>query len=181
MKRILITGFAGSGKSSVCEALEQRGYLAVDLEEVEGLFSMIDTRTGTVFEDYDNSDLEKVKLSSWFCDPGVLRAFMNQQVDDLQFYGGSSANLSELTPYFDMVVLLVIKEETSRERLSIRKPEEFGSTAQVQSWAFTHKQRYENELIQNGAIAIDAEQPLDDLVGMILDLARKTRTRRTEG
>jgi broad-specificity NMP kinase len=177
MTRILITGFAGSGKSSVCAALEKRGYTAFDMEEVDGLFSMIDTRTGRVFEDYDNADLEKVKHGSWTCDREALEKHIEAQGGGLQFYCGSASNLAQITPYFKEVVLLVAGKDTLRARLSMRSAEEFGSTSQVQTWAFAGKEQYEQNLIQAGATVVHAEQPLESVVDAILSLARESRAK----
>ena len=52
-KSILITGITGSGKSAVCGELKKRGYKAYDIEIMEGLFNLVDNKTGKIVNDYD--------------------------------------------------------------------------------------------------------------------------------
>lgn len=58
-KRILITGIAGSGKSTVCQQLSSMGYESHGIEDIEGMFEMYHKGTIDVFKDYDNADPEK--------------------------------------------------------------------------------------------------------------------------
>lgn len=52
---------SGSGKSALCDELNNFGYMAYDLDNIRGLFEMIDKRTGKPFKNYDNYNLELVK------------------------------------------------------------------------------------------------------------------------
>ena len=70
-KSILITGIAGSGKSSVCEELRNQGYRAHDFEK-EGYCELVDKKTGKVVEDPDENDLELIKQHKWMCDKNKL-------------------------------------------------------------------------------------------------------------
>ena len=87
MKKIFITGVAGSGKSTVSHELARMGYPSHDIEESDyGLFVMVRKDTGEIFEDYDNSDLEKVNTARWICDPNKLRNLLDKQTEDIEFY-----------------------------------------------------------------------------------------------
>ena len=72
-KSILITGVSGSGKSAVCAELKKLHYNAYDIEEVPGLFKMVDKKTGKVVEDQNNENVESVKQRAWICDKNKLQ------------------------------------------------------------------------------------------------------------
>ncbi len=52
-KSIFVTGVPGSGKSAVCEELKKLGYRAYDIEEMQGLFLMINKKTGEIAKDHN--------------------------------------------------------------------------------------------------------------------------------
>lgn len=56
-KSIIITGVAGSGKSAVCDELNKLGYKAFGIEDIDGLFTMVDKKTGKPFKNFDNDNL----------------------------------------------------------------------------------------------------------------------------
>lgn len=93
-KKVLITGVAGTGKSTICAALQDHGYTAYDIEAMDELFTMIHTDTGEVLDSYDSSDLASVKQRDWICDRAALEGFMANSTADMGFYCGTAANLA---------------------------------------------------------------------------------------
>lgn len=168
-KPILIAGISGTGKSSVCAELMKRGYKAFDIEEVEGLFNMLDKRTGKPFVDYDNYDMEKVKYHDWVCDEKKLRKFMRKNVKGVTFYAGIASNTFELLPLFDKVVLLVVRPELIRKRLSERTTNDFGRTVEVQDMVLREKESWEKQMKEKGAIVIDGNRSLAEVADEILE------------
>lgn len=49
--KILITGIAGSGKSTVNKILGGFGYESYDIEDIDGMFEMYRKDTGEIYED----------------------------------------------------------------------------------------------------------------------------------
>lgn len=45
---VLVTAVAGSGKSTTCAALHRLGYNAFDIETLNGLYELIDEKTGRI-------------------------------------------------------------------------------------------------------------------------------------
>lgn len=170
-KPILITGVAGSGKSAVSDKLRTIGYKAFDIENIDGLFTMINKTTGQPFADYDNDDFDKVKQGEWICDLEKLKKIIQQNSDDLVFYCGTASNLDELMPLFDKTFLLQIDHQTTRHRLTDRTSNDFGRTAEVQDWILEWKDWWEEQMIAKGAIVIDASRPL---VQVVRDIVKKT-------
>jgi broad-specificity NMP kinase len=90
MKRILITGMSGVGKSSVVEELEHRGYPAFDINTDEWCELKIDT----------NGNLER----QWQEDK--VQELLERDFDAPLFLSGCESNQGKFYPQFDYVVLL---------------------------------------------------------------------------
>ncbi|MFB6077268.1 MAG: AAA family ATPase [Candidatus Nanohaloarchaea archaeon] len=167
-RHVLVTGVAGSGKSSVCAELARRGYEAHDIEERDDLFTMVDPGTGEPLEGFDNDDLDAVKRSEWRCDVDQLQEVMDEP-DGSAFWCGVAANMDELLPLFDEVVLLEVGSEELRERLAAREDEAFGTDPDVRDWLLGWKDGWEMEMRERGAVSIDGDRPLASVVDAILD------------
>lgn len=167
-KSILITGVAGTGKSAVCDELNKLGYKALGIENIDGLFSMVNKKTGKPFKDYNNDDLEKVKQSDWICDKKKLQRLMSKNSNGIVFYNGTASNLDDLIPLFDKIFLLKVSEKVLRERLSNRTSNDFARTTEVQKWVFSWKSWWENNMREKGAIVIDASRSLREVVNDII-------------
>ena len=161
IKSVLITGIAGSGKSVICSELKNRGYQTYDIEDIDGLFAMVNKRTGKIAEDHDNDDLKSVKQSDWICDKEKLRVLLNECSKGPCFYCGTAANIDDLLPLFDRVFLLIASPEMTRKRLSTRKSKDFGNTPEVQEWVLSWKDWWENHMKEKDAVIINADQKVD--------------------
>ncbi len=168
-KSIFVTGVAGSGKSSLCKELEGLGYKAYSIEDIDGLFEMVDKATGKPTENYDNANLELVKQHDWICDEKKLRRLVRSNPKSIVFYCGAAANIDNLLPLFDKVFLLKVSNpKILRERLSTRTSNDFGRTPEVQDWIYTWKDNWENHILERGAIVIDANRSLQEIANDIV-------------
>ena len=176
-KSILITGDSGSGKSFLCGELMKLDYRAYDIENMHGLFSMIDKITGKKADYYDKHNLEWIKQHDWICDKNKLQELVSKNaketvVNDIVFYCGTASNTDELLPLFDKVFLLKASPETIRSRLGIRKSNDFGHTSEVQEWMLEWKDWWENHMRENGAIIIDANRDISEIITDILERSK---------
>lgn len=64
--------------------------------------------------------------------------------------------------------MLKANQKVLRERLSRRKPGDFGRTAEIQKWIFSWKKEWEDYYIKRGAIPINASRNLNKVVADIL-------------
>jgi broad-specificity NMP kinase len=167
-KSILVTGVSGAGKTSLSKKLRDRGYVAHDLDDINGLFCMIDKNTKQPFINYDNDNLQKVKEMDWVCGVDKLKSIIANEIDKVVFYCGNASNLDEIIPLFDAVVLLKANSEVTRQRLSSRVSNDFGRTKEVQDWLINGKELWENEVEKVGAIVIDANQSLDAVTSNVI-------------
>ena len=174
-KSILIIGVAGSGKSAVCDELNKLGYKVFGIEDIGGLFTMVDKKTGKPVKNFDNDNLESVRQADWICDKSKLQQLMRKNSNGVVFYNGTASNLNDLLPLFDKIFLLKVSQKVLRERLSTRTSNDFGRTSEVQKWVFSWKKWWEDHMKEQGAIVIDASRSLREIAEDIIERSKSSK------
>ena len=112
MKRVLLTGMSGTGKSSVIGELRKRGFRAIDMDE-----------PGWSKHDHDGNQ-------QW-CESRLQEA-LDSAGDDTLFLSGCAENQVKFYPQLTDIILLSAPAEVLAERLMTRtnnpygkRPEEF--------------------------------------------------------
>jgi shikimate kinase len=109
MKRVLITGMSGTGKSSVIQELLARGYLAYDLDAPEW----------SEWIDADPSDvLTPTQGKDWVWREDRVRALLSEPQDGMLFISGCAENMKKFFQLIDAVILLSAPVQTIMERLA---------------------------------------------------------------
>jgi len=151
---VLVTAVAGSGKTTVCQTLQQLGYRACDLEAIDGLYELVDERTGQVIPGGRDQITEGL---DWNCQKAGLQALLQAAPDQPTFYCGGMANTEDVWEVFDAVVVLTVSDATTAARLATRRPNEFGGTPENREWVLSWKHRVEQDWLDRGGIAVSAE------------------------
>jgi len=173
-KHILITGMAGCGKSTLAEKFEELGYETYNIEDIDGMFRMYRKGTDELFTDFDNADPKKIHQSEWRCNISKLRGLIKHQKTELAFYCGVGSNMDDIIPLFDKVFLLHVSGDTLRKRLKSREgTDDMGNTEESRGTVLGWKDWWENEMIQKGAVVVDAEKSPEEIAKEIISLAIK--------
>ena len=121
MKRVLITGMSGTGKSSVIQELAARGYRAHDLD-TEEWSQWIDAAPLDALTPDEGKD--------WVWREDRVRRLLSTPEDGMLFISGCAENMGRLFPLIDTVILLSAPVETIMERLAARSTGSYGNAAQ---------------------------------------------------
>ena len=167
IRNYLIEGISGSGKTSVAEALERRGYRVIHGDRALAYYG--DPATGApldwpVFE----SEADRIAWGNkhWIWPAERVRALIADRRDAMIFFCGGSRNHQHFIDLFDAVFVLEVDVETLKRRLARRPEDEFGGRPVEQ--ALVVQLHASGEDLPSGGIAIDATAPLELVVDAIL-------------
>lgn len=160
IKNYLIEGVSCTGKTSVCEELQRRGYHTIHGDRELAYFG--DLETGEPLDDYTGEN------RSWIWDVEKVRALVADQSHAATFFCGGSRNFGRFLDLFDEVFVLEIDLDTLNRRLAARPEDEWGGTAS-EGESLARLQHETKEGLPKNAIRIDATAPLSSVVDTILE------------
>jgi dephospho-CoA kinase len=165
MKRILVTGMSGTGKSSVIAELAARGYKAVDADSAE--YSEWVEVSG------DTSALGSPKWGTkdWVWREDRVQDLLSTENADLLFVSGCAANIGKFLPQFDHVVLLSAPAEVIVERLTTRTTNTYGKRPEEVARTLELIETIEPRLRRVAGHEIDASASLAEVVATVLRIA----------
>ena len=156
VRNYLIEGVSGTGKTTVCRELQQRGYRAINGDRERANQGDPDTGepTGGLKHEHHIGDVGKVK------------ALVANHDDAVTFFCGGSRNFSKFIELFDGVFVLEVDLETLNRRLHERPDDEWGGK-QSERDLIVHLHRTKEDVPKGGTV-IDATRPLARVVDEIL-------------
>lgn len=168
--KVFVAGMSGTGKSTVANELKKRNFNIIDIDHVPGLCSWVDKETR---KKVDASNIESVgddfmEQHDYECDVEILKEMVNQ-AGELVFVFGNVGDNSSLLPLFDKVFLLQCYPETLLVRLKTRDTNSFGKDETVHYRVLDWCKIFDKLMLSAGAIAVDAELPLEQVVENILE------------
>lgn len=150
MRRILLTGMSGTGKSSVIRALADLGYKAIDTDD--GWCEQLPDGRQRWRED-------------------AIAALLATEDADVLFVAGCEENQVQFHPQFDRIILLSAPVKTMLQRLGARTGNPYGKAPGDLGRVISDTQNIEPLLRQAADHEISTTQPLQDVVTSILRLA----------
>ena len=150
MKRVLLTGMSGTGKSSVIHALSARGLKAVDTDD--GWCEPLPDGRQRWRED-------------------AIGRLLDTEDADVLFVAGCEENQVRFHPRFDLIILLSAPAEVLAERLSSRTTNSFGRAPGELERVLDDLQAVEPLLRKVATHEIRTTKPLGEVVGEVLYLA----------
>ena len=149
MKRVLLTGMSGTGKSSVIRALRARGFRAVDTDD--GWCEPLPDGRQRWRED-------------------AIGQLLDTEDGDVLFVAGCEENQVRFHPRFDLIILLSAPAGVLAERLASRTANSFGKAPGELARVLDDLQAVEPLLRKVATHEIRTTRPLADVVTEILHL-----------
>jgi dephospho-CoA kinase len=149
VKRVLLTGMSGTGKSSVVQALAARGYKAVDTDD--GWSEPLPDGRQRWRED------------------AIVRLLDTEDADVL-FLAGCEENQAQFHPRFDHIVLLSAPVETLLGRLETRTENPYGKSPEELRRILDDLENVEPLLRRVADHEVRTTAPLDEVVANVLRL-----------
>lgn len=155
VKRVLVTGMSGTGKSTVIQELQRRGYKAIDT-------------------DWDSKWEEPPPTPShgpgWLWREDQIRTLLDAEDADVLFVSACVENQGRFYARFDHIVLLSASTEITRERLARRTTNPYGQLPAEVDEVLRFKTTIEPRLRRSATVEIHTGQPLRQVVDAIVDL-----------
>jgi dephospho-CoA kinase len=149
VKRVLLTGMSGTGKSSVIEALAARGYKAVDTDD-GWCEPLADGR------------------QRWRED--AIERLLAIEDADVLFVAGCEENQVRFHRRFDVIILLSAPAEILAERLASRTGNPYGKTPGELQRVFDDLRAVEPLLRHAADYELSTAMPLSEVVTAVLRL-----------
>jgi len=166
MKRVLLTGMSGTGKSTVIGELARRGYWAYDADE------------GDLSELVSVPDDEPTGLGpglDWVWREDRIQELLSIEDGNVLFLAGCASNQGKFYPQFDHIVLLTAPAAVIAERLTTRTTNPFGKRPGEIERALGLIPLIEPLLRRRAGLEVDTDAPLDQVVSVILEYVHAPR------
>ncbi len=148
MRRILLTGMSGTGKSTVIGELRARGHRAVDMDEPGWS--------------------EHAPDGDWVWREDRARELLALEEGEALFVSGCATNQVLFYPQFDAIVLLSAPAEVLIERLATRTNNPYGKRPEEVAAVLGYLETVEPLLRRGATCEIDTRTPLDQVVAAVL-------------
>ena len=166
MKRVLLTGMSGTGKSTLISQLAARGYKALDLDcdtfsewvEINGV------------PQSPGSPVEPDRDWMWRVDR--VQELLSTEDTDVLFVSGCASNMGKFFPQFDRIVLLSAPAGVTVERLNTRTNNPYGKHPDEVVRVLDLRETVEPLLRRAATHEIDTSLCLDDVVAIVLRLVQ---------
>jgi dephospho-CoA kinase len=174
MSLFFVTGSAGTGKSTLCKALKEEGYVAYDTD-IDRLARWTNLETGYVHPKSSVKAADRtpefLKAHGWHVPRPQIEQLHTEADGKLGFLCGVLDNLDELHDLFDGVIALYVDDETIRHRLATRTDNDWGKQPhELQQTLDNHHSSYDRYRAM-GAVIIDSTQSVKQVAEDVLAAA----------
>lgn len=162
MRRILITGMSGVGKSSVIARLSALGYKAVDTDY--GGYCELVEADGSTRRAFGGE-------TEWRWREDRIAQLLDSEDADVLFVSGISSNQSRFYPRFDRIVLLTAPDALMAGRMTTRTNNPYGRDPAEVARQLELKPIVEPLLRRAADAVIDTSATLDEVVARLIAVA----------
>ena len=160
MKRVLLTGMSGTGKSTLTGELAARGYKAVDTDS--------DEWCEWVTVPADGVRPGVTAGPDWVWREDRIQRLLATEDAAVLFVSGCKSNQGKFRAQFDHVVLLSAPVAVLLERLATRTTNPYGKRAEELAQVLEHVRTVEPLLRGSATLEVDTSAPLEQVVATIL-------------
>ena len=166
MKRVLLTGMSGTGKSTLTEELAARGYKAVDLDSDEWSEWVAVEFSGDATS--PESPVEPGR--DWIWRENRVRELLSVEDADVLFVSGCAENMSKFYGRFDHIVLLTVPAAVIVERLAARTANSYGKHPEEVARVLSLVRTIEPRLRRVAGYEVDTSVSLHQVVAKVLQI-----------
>jgi dephospho-CoA kinase len=149
VRRILVTGMSGTGKSTVLAELRRRGYDVVETDEPEWM-------------EWSNED------GGYLWREDRVAELLAREREAPLFVSGTVSNQGRFYPDFDAVVLLSAPLEVLLGRIEHRTTNDFGKAPAERERIRSDFAAFEHRLRATCTHELDATQPIENIVAQLI-------------
>ena len=163
MKRVLLTGISGTGKSTLTGALAARGYKAVDADTDEWSHWVAVSGPGIAGTPVRPDE-------DWVWREDRIQTLLATEDTGVLFVSGCAENMVPFLPQFDHIVLLSAPADVIAERLATRTTNDYGKQPDEVARVLDQQHTVEPLLRRAAGHEIDTSASLDQVVATVLRL-----------
>ena len=167
IKNYLIEGVSGTGKTTVAEELQRRGYHVLHGDRELAYWG--DPKTGEPLDEpAHESEMDRVvwQQEHWLWNIDRVKSVIADRSKPISFFCGGSRNFSRFIDLLDRVFVLDVDPDTLKLRLASRPEDEFGGRPIERDLIL--RLHATKEDIPKGDVVIDATASLEHVVDQIL-------------
>ena len=161
MKRVLLTGMSGTGKSTLIHELAARGHKAIDTDSDE--WSEWVTIAG-------DGPVGRTAEPDWVWREDRIQRLLSTEDADVLFVSGCKSNQGKFYAQFDHIVLLSAPARVIVERLATRTNNPYGKHPDQVAGVLHNLETVEPLLRRAAGHEIDTRACLNDVVTILLRL-----------
>jgi dephospho-CoA kinase len=168
MKRVLLTGMSGTGKSTVTAALAVRGYKAIDADANEWSEWVVHSGPDPYNSVSSTAPDWIWRSHDWDWREDLIQRLLSAEDANVLFVSGCAKKQVKFYAQFDHIVLLSAPAPVIVERLATRTANPYGKHPDELARVLEQLKTVEPLLREAASLEVDTSAPIDQVIETIL-------------